>query len=74
MNIPYKDRLIHKAHERINRLKKERMEMPPKSPQWKAKTSQINKEKDYIKNLRENSNRENINEQSNGKTLDSRFL
>ena len=73
-DLTYKDRLIIKAHERINRLKRERMSMSPRSPQWVAKTSQIDFEKSYIKDIREgsiqdHSNRENVN--GNRSSLDS---
>ena len=76
-DLTYKDRLIIKAHERINRLKSDRMGMIPRSTQWVAKTSQIDFEKGYINDLRENSihienhsNRENANGKLNKSILE----
>ena len=50
--LSYKDRLILKAHERINRLKKERMTMLIRSPEWDEKNIQIESEKKYIQDIR----------------------
>lgn len=79
MNISYKDRLILKAHTRMNRLKTDRLGMIPKSPQWYAKTRQIDFEKGFINDLREgtvliqNSNRGNINASLYGSALEGQL-
>lgn len=57
--LSYKDRLILKAHDRINRLKKDRMTMLVRSLEWHEKTSQIESEKKYIQDIRERGVNEN---------------
>ena len=55
MELTYKERLIVKAHTRINRLMEERMPMVRNSPPWHEKTREIGQEKEFIKNLQDGS-------------------
>lgn len=53
MELTYKDRLIIKSSDRINRLMTARMGMVKNSPQWHSITRLIGQEKDFIKHLRD---------------------
>lgn len=50
-NLTYKDRLILKSSDRINRLNIQRMEMVRNSPQWLEKSREIGQEKEFRKSL-----------------------